>query len=510
MTRYASYFRALATGYGLLAVNIAYSLAMVPLTLTYLGKEAFGLWMLIMQIGTVVQLADAGMTGALNRIFMDYKDDKRSDRYRQTFYTMWLAFTLLGAVIILLIHLLAPWLAHWLGIPPKIHADFTSVLIAYGWVIGFTFGLKPFTMLPFVHQRTDLLNLVSATTLVLGFVVLWSALKAGWGLWALMAGIIAGQLLLTVSVVWICFAKGYLPPPSTGKRLSRAAFIDVFDYGKDRMLITIGFTILQASPAFLITRLLGLEANAVWAVVTRVNQVCLLIIGKIPDMGYPALAEMHVRGEHDLLRLRFNHLLTLGCAGGVLCAVGIAACNRDFVSLWTAGRIQSTPWLDAMLGLWFITLILQKFLYVPASIARNIKDIRFYYLLESVAVVALSILALGPGQQLWMMAAIFSTASLLLTIPGSVLKSARVLDCSRSALLQPAGRIGCRVIIPCVALLAVFPLLPMSTEWWAFSLKSLAVGLLVTACLATLPDVRQILCEARNRFALILARRRTA
>lgn len=511
MSRFHHYVRSLATGYGLLAVNIAYSLAMVPLALHHLGKEVFGLWALTMQIGAIVQLADAGMTGALNRILMEYKDDKYSPEYRQVFYTMWLVFSLLGVGIALGLVGISPWLVHWLAIPAGMQSGYATFLGAYGLLLGFMFAAKPFPMLPFVHQRSDLLNTISAACLVLGFAILWFGLRAGWGLWSLLASLATGQMITTLTVVWICFSLGYFPRPTRHPRLSRTAFREVFDYGKDRMLVTIGFTTLQAAPTFLITRILGLEANAAWSVTSRMNQMCLQLIAKIPDLSYPALAEMHVRGEQAAMQKRYSHLMAVGLGITALCAVGIATCNRDFVNLWTGGKIQSSPLLDVMLGIWLLTLILQKFLFVPASIARDIKEVRFFYLFETLAVFVLGLLLLRLSDGIWLMAAILSAASLVVTIPRNLAKSSSVLQCDWQQLVRPVAQLGLRVLLPasgCMVAASIF--MPMAGQWWSLVAKSFTVAAGMLVLLASLPELRQVITETFKRLIPVLSRRKTA
>jgi O-antigen/teichoic acid export membrane protein len=500
MSRYASYLRALATGYGLLVINIAYSLAMVPLTLSHIGAESFGLWALTMQIGAIIQLADGGMTGALNRIFMDYKDDKSSAAYRQLFYTMWLTFSLLGAVVAILVYGLAPRIVDWLAIPSNLQPSYTNFLAAYGVVVGLGFCFKTFSLLPFVHQRSDLLNIVSAVGMVLGFVFLLIGLESGWGLWSLMASLAIMQIITTFSTVMICLRLHFLPYPSAQPRLSTMAFGEVYHYGKDRLLITAGFTALQAAPAFLITRLLGLEANAAWSVASRMNQVCLQLIAKVSDLSYPVLAEMYVRGEHEVMRRRYSHLLVIGLGIASLCAVGIATCNRDFVSLWTGGIILSTPLLDGMLALWLLTLVLQKFLFVPTSIARNLKDVRWFYPLESFVVVALGMLFVTPGGGIWLIAGILSVASLMVTIPRNFSKSARVLQCTQTILARPMRLLGLRVLVPACLIVALTLYMPMASQWGWLILKASLIASAMIALLSTLPALRQIVIEMLRRI----------
>jgi hypothetical protein len=69
-----NFVRSLGAGYFAIAVNIAYTIASVPLALHYLGKEQFGLWALAQQITGYLILLDLGVSSAVSRFIADRKD----------------------------------------------------------------------------------------------------------------------------------------------------------------------------------------------------------------------------------------------------------------------------------------------------------------------------------------------------------------------------------------------------------------------------------------------------
>ena len=506
MSRYAGYIRALATGYGLLAVNIAYSLAMVPLALAHLGKETFGLWALTLQIGVITQVAENGMTAAFSRILIDHKDDQISNKYRQVFFTMWLFFILLGATIAALITLFSTWIMQWLNIPEELQTGYSYILVSYAFFIGISMAFRPLGLLLFIHQRSDVLNITSILGQILGFGLIWHLLGRDWGLWSLLAGLIFNFVLTTPIIAWQVVSRNYIPRWRQGVTLSWPAFLEVFAYGKDRLSISSGLTLLQVVPTILISRTLGLEANAVWTVATRLNLLCLQLITRLSDFSFPALAEMHVRGEQKNMRRRYSNLLTVGLGASIVCSAAIASCNSQMVHLWTSGRIHSSPLLDSMLALWLITQTLQRYTFIPAGISKNMKGIRTSYLKECCFVAVLGWFLLPISGSIWPLALIHVAASLLLTIPRFLKKASSVLQSGVFEILRPLGLLGCRVAIPAAVLILVMSFMRLPTSWGWLLLQASLIGGLLTLLLSSIPDLRNILAEMIHRFALKRAR----
>src|SRR5436309_2583369 len=99
MSRFGYAARAFVTGYVMLAANLLYTMASVPLALHYLGRQEFGLWALITQIAGYFGLIDFGMTGAVARILADYKDERNSGSYGSILKTGALVFAIQGLLI---------------------------------------------------------------------------------------------------------------------------------------------------------------------------------------------------------------------------------------------------------------------------------------------------------------------------------------------------------------------------------------------------------------------------
>ena len=81
MSRLKKFAHSLFSGYLQLGANIVFSLASVPLALSYLTAKEFGLWALTTQVATFVGQLDFGMSSSVSRVLVDYKDQRDGGDY---------------------------------------------------------------------------------------------------------------------------------------------------------------------------------------------------------------------------------------------------------------------------------------------------------------------------------------------------------------------------------------------------------------------------------------------
>src|SRR3954468_19506907 len=101
MSRFRNTARSLSSGYLAMASNIVYTLASVPLALHYLSKDEFGLWALAAQVATYLILIDFGVSAAVSRILIDYKDHPEEGEYGAVIKTSFLALTIQGFLVVI-------------------------------------------------------------------------------------------------------------------------------------------------------------------------------------------------------------------------------------------------------------------------------------------------------------------------------------------------------------------------------------------------------------------------
>lgn len=394
MSRVRNAVRSLVSGYAGIGANVLYTLASVPLALHYLSKDEFGLWALVTQITGYLLLIDLGMTGAVARFLIDHKDHPETGEYGSVIKTGSLVFLIQGACIALGGFLLSFWLPQLLDVPRQYAALFRLLVAAQCGMAGAFFVARILMGLLQAHQRFDVIGYTGIAQMAVGFGVQWLTFHRGWKLYSLLAAYFAGLICGLMINLAMVLRLRLLPPARYWGNCSMKAFKEVFAYGNDLFLCTVGGQLLNASQVIIISRTLGVSAAAIWTVATKSFQVAFQFVQRIFDFSASALAEMMVRNERVNLRRRFRDVIVLSASFAVFAGACLAVCNGIFLLVWTKGKVSWPWWNDALLGLLLIFNCVSRCYVGMAGYAKQLKTMRWVYFLEGASfVVAASLIA---------------------------------------------------------------------------------------------------------------------
>lgn len=391
MSRIRHFTRNLAASYFQLGVNVVYSLASIPLILHYLPNAEFGLWAMLVQLMGYVSLIDMGMTSAVARLLVDYKDHREEVGYGSLIQTSFLVSAVQGAIILGVVLASAPLLASVMKIPAEHAQTFSNLLRLQGAIVAFGFVFRPLGVILSAHQREYFLTLTNAIVLVVTLGLLWVFLQLGRGIYSFILANMAGALLAPTLLLWSCRHIDALPLSGRWGKATWAKFLEVFSYGKDVFLMNLGGQLVMSSQTIIVSRVLGLDVAAAWAVGTKLFNLCMPLITRPLFIAMPALSEMVVRREESQLRLRLRNLIVLVGSLGVFMGISYGLCNSLFVGIWTQGKIHWPPLNDWLLGIWMCVIAMQaahcNFLYVTKEIGGG----RYILFLEGISFVLLAV-----------------------------------------------------------------------------------------------------------------------
>src|SRR6266446_84984 len=194
MSRLQKAARSLASGYAAIASSAVYALASIPLALHYLSPEEFGVWNVVTQAASYLLLLDAGVTGAVARFLIDYKDDKESGDYGSLIKTGCLVFLVQGVCIALGGWLLGWWLPVFCHVPERFVAISRLLLAGQCMLLGASFVGRILSAVLQAHNRFDVMNYSQIVQLAVLFSVQWLTFHLGWGLYSLLVAAVAGQV----------------------------------------------------------------------------------------------------------------------------------------------------------------------------------------------------------------------------------------------------------------------------------------------------------------------------
>ncbi len=433
--------RGVIFGYGALITQIFYSLASIPLALSYLSKEQFGLWSLITTLTSYLQLLEFGMSNAFGRHLFECRDTKEDGRYGRLFVASLIGTGLAALLIVVLGTLGSLIAAPVFQIPGNLRADFQWLMIGNVLIVGASVAIRMLGTPLCIHQRHDLIQLSQIGVYVVLYGVLHYGFHAGWGLYAMLANVGAGFLWSLVYSLVSCSMLKLYPPKGTWKAPDRAECLSVLRYSRDLFVVQIGTQLANGMPMLLLPRLLGLEAAGIWAVSTRPFNILRQVVGKPCEYSIPMLCEMYVKGEPRRMAVRWTHVTQLVTAvAACIFAVG-AANNHSFIRLWVGEHMAwhtSNDWLAA---LFFFTSLLVTSLFGMVGFRKHFGHIRFAPFAEA-ALIALNAWWMTP---LWGIGGLLGAAvisQLLVRVSFGLIHFAQISETQvrwlvREALLRP-------------------------------------------------------------------------
>lgn len=418
MSRLKNFSRAVFTSYLFTGVNVLYTLASVPLALHYLTKAEFGLWALTLQIAGYIALIDLGMGSSVSRILIDHKDDRAGGRYGAVVKSGFLVGATQAGIVLAVGFSIAWFMAAWLKVPAELSGRFLWLVIGQVLITAATFLTRILGQLLYAWQRMDISNYSQCVQLILGFGALWGGFLLGFGVYSLLAGLGVMWFCGLVVNVLACYRLGFLPRAGEWGRTSREQFREIFNYGADVFLIGLGTQLIISSQTVLVSRQLGLETAALWSVMTKAFTLVSQVIWRIVGNAMPAFAEMHVRKEDERMWNRYRGLFVILSVYSGICAVLFAACNGPFVRIWTHNRF-SWPMIDnILLGIWLVVLTQQCCHNSLIINLKEIKGLKYVYLIEGVVFVGVSLAILSITGLIGMLACSLAATTLFTWLCG--------------------------------------------------------------------------------------------
>lgn len=392
MSRSKRFVTGLLSSYAAIGVNILYTLASVPLALHYLNKEEFGLWALVTQVSGYLMLLEFGMTGSVARSLSDHKDQIQDGIYGSILRTGSRVLAIQGALVALMGLPLAWFVPLLLDLPSRLHHPFAILMAVQAVLSGLRLALGALGSPLWCHQRLDLSNLSSSLGLIGTFVVLWIGFRLGWHVYSLTISTIVGSFLSSFSLYIFCRRLGLYPPREHRGCYEPRLFRELFHYGGGLFMMNLGAQLASASQVIVVSRMLGMEAATTWSVATKVFVMAQQFVARVLDSSAGGLAEMFVRKEAEQLQKRFRELVAISAVMAVAASSGVGLMNGAFVEFWTSGRVTWAPWNNYLLAWVMFSSAVTRCHVGLVGISKQIRGMKFVYLIEGVAFICLSVL----------------------------------------------------------------------------------------------------------------------
>jgi len=382
------FLSAVGSGYAAVVATSLLAFVSVPIALSYLGREGFGVAATIIQIGAFTQILQFGVGPSVARFIVDYKNAGDADR-TGSFVKMVFVISFVQGLLVVAVALMATgWLGAVFEIPDEHLSEFRSVLTLGLLAVAVSFVFNPVQQLLYANQRIDLINYSTIASQACGTAVLVVALMNNFGL---LSYAVAGWATTSTGVVfsYIMASKIQALPRMGGLKPDWKALPELVRFSGNVMMATIGLQLIAIAPAIVINRLLGAAAMGDWSVGTKLMQLGLQLTGRVSNAAEPTLWENYAAGQKHSCSERIGltaQLATL--TAGVIGAL-ILSLNGNFVMLWSGGLV-AWPWQNDLVsaGLLIAAAMAGTWCMLP-GITKRLGSMRFIYPIEGLLILSL-------------------------------------------------------------------------------------------------------------------------
>jgi len=353
-------------------VSTLLSLITVPLYLSWLGQERYGLLLTGLAFSGYLMFSDAGLNWASMLLIARANGREERSRIasivRNSFPLA--ACSALLVIIIVTSGYFALTSAHSISWLPS-HPEFPGLLIAIGASAVASLGLGPFYNLLIGLQDTTLAAVYQGSGRLVGtltaVVVASSGAPLGW----VYAGNIAGALLAGLFAAIHCrtrhpwaFAPGPLWESAQIRQQLRT--------GVKSLTMQVGNVLWGTAPVFAISFVAGAQFVPYYTIPMTLLNAPLGILSSFSANLQPGYGEAMGRGDLNWIagtvqQILRRVLLLLGLLGS-----GFAFLSPPFVSLWTQYRIELSPLMVGnVLAFAFVASLVSVFRFALTGINRH-------------------------------------------------------------------------------------------------------------------------------------------
>ncbi len=241
-------------------VNSLVSLMLVPLTLAYLDKERFGIWVTLTSVIGWAGFLDIGLGNGLRNKLAESiaKEDEQIARiYVSTTYTFIAIIAVAVIVVFSMINPLLSWSAI-LNTPPTMEAELhiLALVVLTGFCLKLLFGLINTVLV--AHQRPAAAGAIDALVGMVSLVAVWILTKTVDGsLFWLGVAITAPMVIVPlIANIWF-FSNRYRRISPNVRQVQRGHMRDLVDLGVRFFILQLSGIVVFSTASLLIAQIFG-------------------------------------------------------------------------------------------------------------------------------------------------------------------------------------------------------------------------------------------------------------
>lgn len=320
-----------------MAVTAAVGFLLLPLLVSRLGNDGYGLWILIGSLSGSFQLLDFGFRGSVGRFVAYHSALDDNEAISKVLSTATAILAALGAIAFAGIAVLSYFLPHLIEIPAGQLDSARLALLLVGVHLGLWLVLTIFDGALWGLQRFDLLNIIDVSVSIVRLALVYFLVTGANGLVALalitLAMTIATGVLkagLTVKVMRQIQIRR--------KNVSRATVKELAGYGIWNFVATSSGMLTKSLFPVLIGNVLGLVFVTPFAIAYRLIEIVSQFMIAATGVLTPYNTALFAQNEQDRQRGMFLEVSKYCATIALLAVVGLSFLSESFLTLWVGSE----------------------------------------------------------------------------------------------------------------------------------------------------------------------------
>lgn len=343
------------TALGAKLVSFIALVVTVPMTLHHLGVERYGVWMTLTSFLALLSFADLGLgLGMINAV--SHASGRNDPREMQTsisntFLMLCVMASLLIVVSVIVVPLV-PWSSVFNVRSPLAKEELAPTLLMMAATTAIAMPLGIVQRVQLGLQEGFLSNAWQIGGSVASLIAIVVAVKLGASLPWLVLGFSGAPLLVTL-LNWSHFFVMRHPdlrPKLAG--ISKAWMVKLARVGIGFAVLQTGYQIAYSLDNVVIARVLGSDAVAEYAVITRLFSIVPMAAGLIAVPLWPAFGEAFTRGDYTWVKRTLKRATAITFLLALSASLILAAFSQFIVGKWAGNSVIPSFALAFGVAIW--------------------------------------------------------------------------------------------------------------------------------------------------------------
>jgi len=337
-------------GYANIGVSLVRNILLVPLYLKYIDLAEYGAWLATGSVLLNMIMTDFGLAGATTQRVSFFSGKQLNERLGQVIITSFLSSIIIALLLSLITWLAAPYITGSMqlegAMADRLHECFLLAMFANAIVIPGMISISILKSLKYTIQAGVIYTVTDIISLICSVILLFS----GYGLYAIVLGLVTRSALLMLISVFYCYFKCKRDYQlRTEVSISEARIL--FSNTGYLFLSTLAMKIQTQSDVFFVGLFSGPTSAGVYGLTLRGFETVFLLVSQINHGLAPSLANLYGSADKERLRQVVTKLPLIILFVGAVGLGCFVLLNRAFVTLWVGEHAYAGDMMTCLLGI---------------------------------------------------------------------------------------------------------------------------------------------------------------